>query len=266
MNIFYIQLLTSFLIGGFVVAGLGFFAERLPRSISGVVLSLPSTVLISYLFIGWTIGVDALAMAIPATVASAASPLFFAYAYLHISKRVSHKLISMVLSFAGAITVWLAISIPPAIYKAQHMIPAILVFIILLLIAHALLTARAPANTTIQLRQYTAYQLLGRSIFAGFIIASSVFLAKMVNPFWGAVFSGFPAVYSSTLLIFHWYYVPDMIARVSKNLPKGSVVYVAFIIASFWTFPAFGLLLGTVAAYVASGVTFLFVYKFSSTI
>ena len=52
-----------------------------------------------------------------------------------------------------------------------------------------------------------------------------------------------------------------MIAKVTKAIPAGSIVYVMFALAAKYTYPNFGIILGTFLAYLASLVLFLFLFK-----
>lgn len=54
-KLFLIQVVTSFIVGGVFIAILGFIAERSSPKVAGIVLSLPSTMAISFFFIGWTL-------------------------------------------------------------------------------------------------------------------------------------------------------------------------------------------------------------------
>ena len=92
------------------------------------------------------------------------------------------------------------------------------------------------------------------------VITLAVYLANVLSPFWGGIFSGFPAVYLSTFTILYWYYDSDMLFKIGKAIPLGSLVYTPFIIAAIFTFPAFGIIFGTLAAYAVALVGFFILY------
>lgn len=54
-TLFIIQLITSFLVGGAVIALLSFIAERVHKRIAGIVLAFPTTVALGFFFLGWTL-------------------------------------------------------------------------------------------------------------------------------------------------------------------------------------------------------------------
>ena len=109
--------------------------------------------------------------------------------------------------------------------------------------------------------KYSTGQKLGRAIFAGLIITLAVYLAKILGPFWGGIFSVFPAAYLSTLLILHWKYESDFLFRVWKNAPLGSIIFVVYAISVIYTFPNFGILIGTILSYIISLLAFLIIKK-----
>ncbi len=51
MDIFHLQLLVSFLVGGAITAVLSLVAEKSHTKIAGVIVALPSTIAIGYFFI-----------------------------------------------------------------------------------------------------------------------------------------------------------------------------------------------------------------------
>jgi len=50
--LFWIQTLTAFVVGGLAIASISLIAERVPRAIAGVVISMPSTMVVGLFFIG----------------------------------------------------------------------------------------------------------------------------------------------------------------------------------------------------------------------
>ena len=109
--------------------------------------------------------------------------------------------------------------------------------------------------------KYSLIQKICRGIFAGFIISSAVFLTKVLHPFWGGVFTCFPAVFTTTFIILHWYHGPTMIHKIVKTIPIGSTLYVIFALACIYTFPNYGIILGTISAYLISLIFFLLLYR-----
>jgi len=248
-------------VGGIVIALLSFLVERADKKIAGIILSLPSTAVISYIFIAWTISPEAVGAIAPASLATCGSTIIFTTVYIYLAKIKLSKIKSICLSLIGALLVWFLLSVPLAVYKLDNIIIGFLLYFITICIAYYFLTIKNQEQKSSDLLTYTTSQKIGRAIIAGLIISLSVFLSKIINPFWGGIFSGFPAAFSSTFLILHWYYGSHMLFKVAKTMPIGSLVYIPFIIASHWTYPAFGIFGGTIFAYFFALVAFFALIK-----
>ena len=109
---------------------------------------------------------------------------------------------------------------------------------------------------------YSLWQKIGRALFAGSIITLAVYLSKTLHPFWGGVLSSFPATYSSTFIILRWYYDPGMLSKVARSIPFGSIIYTLYVLAVHWTYPAFGIIGGTVVAYTLCLIPFFLLLRF----
>ena len=83
VNVFLTQVIASFIVGGIFVAALSIFAERAKKKAAGVIISLPSTVLVSYFFIGWTLSPQAVADIVPVTILVSGVIHLFLIAYLY---------------------------------------------------------------------------------------------------------------------------------------------------------------------------------------
>ena len=263
-NLFLIQLILSFFVGGIAIATLSFIAERTSDKIAGVVLSLPSTVVITFIFIGWTTSAQTVSDIVPTSIAADGSVMIFTIVYLYLSKIKLPKIYSILLSFSGGVLTWLTLSIPFTFIKFDNLLIPLIIAIIDISIVYYLLTIKNNVTPYIKPIIYTTMQKIGRAVFTGSIICLAVLLSKIINPFWGGIFSGFPAAFSSTFIILHWYYGSNMLFKVGKSVAAGSLVYLSYIIAVHWTCPAFGIIGGTITAYMVSLVIFFFIMKFKN--
>jgi len=67
-KLFIIQLVASFFIGGFAISFLSFVAEKVPKNISGLILSFPVMMALGFFFIGLIISPQIVAEIIPSTL------------------------------------------------------------------------------------------------------------------------------------------------------------------------------------------------------
>lgn len=261
-NLFYIQLITSFFVGGIAIALLSFFAEKANKKIAGIILSLPSTVVISYFFIGWVLSPQAVSDIVPTSLAADGSVLMFTIVYIYLSKIKLGRILSIITSVTGGLTTWFVLSIPLAVIKFDNLVLSLGIYFIAVLVSYYFLTYKnkienSPVNLT-----YTNSQKVGRAIFVGLIISLAVLLSKIINPFWGGIFSSFPAAFLSTFVVLQWYYGSKMLFKIAKAVPAGSIVYVTYILIVHWSFPAFGIIFGSISAYAISLIIFFILRKF----
>ena len=94
-SLFYLQLFISFILGGGFIALLTFLAERAPVRLAGAIMSMPSIVIFSYLFIGWTTSTDRVGEIAFTTLAGAGAVQMFTIAYMYMSlAKINNKFFS----------------------------------------------------------------------------------------------------------------------------------------------------------------------------
>ena len=265
-QLFYIQLITSFIIGGGVITLLSFIAERVSSRISGIILGFPTTIALGFFFLGWTLSPKAVADIVPVTLIPLGLSILFAavYAYVanYLAKIVKSKIWQIIATFIISIGFWFALAIPVVVLEINRLAVGVAGYALLILIAHLLLQRKnyeKPITLT-----YTLGQKIGRATFVGFFIFLVVLLGKLLNPFWGGMFAMFPAAFSSLLMILHWYYDPKSLFPTIQKVALGSLSLFAYAITTMFVFPTFGFIIGTLFAYAVSLVVTLLLMKFQS--
>jgi hypothetical protein len=256
-HIFIIQLISSFAVGGLLVAFMSLAAERVSSKTAGVILSLPSTLAISLFFIGLTRGETALADVLPVLPLSLGAAVLFVAVYANIAQKIKDTTVSILVSLTGAIFIWLVIGIPLALFKFDNLFFSITGYIILVIISHLMLYFKKGGPQVIF--KYSINQKLFRIIMAGSIIALVVFLTKQLGTVWGGVFSVFPAAYLSSLVIFHKARGSLFLFSATKTLPLTSPIFIIYAVAAKYFFPVLGILAGTFISYLLV-LMLMFVY------
>jgi hypothetical protein len=249
-SIFLFQLTLSVTIGGAFVAVLSFIAESANKKIAGPVLALPSTAAIGLFFIGWTVSPQAVADIAPATILALGTIPLFTASYLYLSRIKLKKWQSIFLSTTGALLVWFGLSIPLALFKFSSLFWALAGYLILTFIAYYLITVRVRVSSRQIVANYSAQEKLVRAVLGGFIIGLAIYLANVLNPFWGGIFAAFPALFVSTLTILHRHHDSSFLFRTFHNSPLGILVSLIYILAVMFTYPAYGIIWGTLLAYL----------------
>jgi hypothetical protein len=262
-KLFFLQIATSFILGGAGVALLSFIAERASSRTAGIVLAFPSTGALGYFFLAWALSPEAVAAIIPATFIplglTAMFPVFYTTSAEAFSPYLRRKGYQVIISFLLSTACWLGLAVPVALYKFSDLALGMSGYILLVLIANFLL--HRGKHTKAPALRYTTGQKIGRAAFVGLIIVVVLVLGKTLDAVWGGIFAMFPAAFSSTLMLLHWYYDVKSVSAAAQNAPIGSLSICVYSVVVMFVFPRFGFILGTVLAYCGSLLTTLILLK-----
>ncbi len=265
-NLFLIQILSSFLIGGILISALTFWSEKLNSKLSGIVVSFPTTVVLGFIFLSWVSSPEIIPEVAPTAIAVLGATTLFTNFYsktsIKISRIVKQKIFQIALSFLISSAMWIIIS--SIIVSLKISLPiSIFVYFILMTISH-LWFKEGNKNKTkdlIKIKKYNLSQKIFRGIFVGIIVVLITILSKTLTSFWGSVFSVFPAAFSSVLMIYHFNYGTQKLSLVSRNMPIGSISILIYILGCYFTFPIMGVLLSTLISLLFSLITSVFLFK-----
>lgn len=250
-----LQLLLSFVIGGSLIALLTILAEKAGERTAGIILMLPTTIVIGFFFLGCTTSARNVAHIVPATLIPLGivvfSSVIYIYYSLFISKYIRSKKTQILITFIATSITWFFLAAPFAIYRFSSIITGIAGYIILAFSAHYMLNKRGN-KTNISRLSYTLPQIIFRAAFIGAMIAIVVYLGKILDPFWGGVFTMYPAATLATLIILHYYYEPLQLFYFMKKAPTGSISIFIYAICAMVLFPSYGIITGTFLSYSAS--------------
>ena len=249
-----IQIITAFLAGGAAATALSFASERVSSRHAGIILSFPSTSVIAYFFLGWSLTPERVPAVVPSAVAAIGLAVVFAVVYSatasRIAKNISSKLGQIVLSASAGFGVWGVYALLLKHARLTNISAGIIVCLILCGVCH-IITTRQPKAKPVAL-VYTPAQKILRMLYIGGVIGFAVLISKIAWPFWGGVFTMFPAAYSSTLMILHWYYGPAILFPTIRKTPLGAISPLVYSLVVALTFPMFGFVWGSAVALCVS--------------
>lgn len=260
-KLFLIQLVSSFLIGGSVIALLSIIAERANERVAGIIISFPTTIAIGFFFVGWAVSPQKVAELTPVIPAMEGVVMIFTMAYLYLSKIKLPKIGSMLLCTVGSLGVWFVLTYSLVLVELSNLWISLALYVVLTAISYYFITVKPHVSSPRKTLNYSHLEKLIRAVFAGSVITLAVYLSKTLGPIWGVVFSAFPAVYTSTMSIVYWHHDSAYLFKVWKNSPLGSLVFLAYALIAMVTFPAFGLIWGTVISYLGSGLLMMVLMK-----
>ncbi|MFA5929820.1 MAG: hypothetical protein WC861_02970 [Candidatus Micrarchaeia archaeon] len=254
MDIFYIKLLLSFLVGGAYIAFTIWLSERFGSKIGGIAIGLPTTTIISLIFIAWTSDLSAAVAAVPIMPLVTAACTLFVAAFVHFYGVGRNR------ALAIALLAWALLTFPFVLLGADNILLSLLVAAVFFAIAVSYL-GKFPHRKLPGIR-LTKAEFLFRCIFAGAIVATAVLLSKTLGPVWGGLFAAFPAAYSSSLYLLSKKHGIGFTASVAASMPFGSIANVVFEVAFYCLALSLGLWGGLAAAYALSLVAAVLLYRF----
>ena len=264
-----LQLLISFFVGGFFITLLALLAERSSENISGIIMMFPSTIVLGFFFLGITTSAEKVALIVPATLIPLGIVIFSSVIYIYssvfFSKYIKTKVIQILITLVVSSFIWFILASPFALWKFQNLILGIIGFFILITMTHFILVKHKFQEKIIRLK-YTKIQIMMRAVFTGGIIAIVVLFGKLFNPFWGGIFTMYPAATFATLIIFHFYYEPRQLFYFVKKAPLGSLSLFIYAISVMLLFPKMGIVMGTIVAYAISLSFSLLLIKYKNRI
>lgn len=191
-----INLITAFIVGGLWVTIASYTAERFGSRIGGFVSGLPSTAVVSYFFIGVTQTPQAASDATTVFPLSFVITGLFLLIYAILAKKV------FLSAFIIALTIWIILSILVIIFFKYDFVFSIVVYLIIFSISTYIFVKRLKIQSQSSVKNhYTYFEIVVRFLLSGVVITSAVLAAKYGGPTLGGIFSGFPAVMISTLVI-----------------------------------------------------------------
>ncbi len=244
MDLFGIQIALSFIVGGLYIATSIRIAEAFGPKWGGLIIGLPSTSLVSFVFIGLTQDVQAVVNATPIVPLAFGVNALFVLAFVHLYRH------GWKAALLGALLFWAAIIVPVTWLGLNDLLISLAGALVC--IAMALHWGKTIPSRKTEKNRFSNKDFLFRAAFSGFIIASAVFLAKTQGPIWGGLMAGFPAAFLSSMLLLSRRHGIGFAASVAKSMPLGNLASIGFVLAAYVLLPWLGLWTGLLAAYFVS--------------
>jgi len=224
-------------------------SERLGSRLGGMVSNLPSTLLVSLLFIGITQGADFAAEATGTVPLGMILSTLFLFSFLLLLSK------GLLLAIVGSLVVWLAIALFSSLFQdVGRQVWTILYFFVAIgcwLLAEKKLKIPSVGRTS---RPYSGLQILIRALFAGSVVGAAVLLARGGSAFWTGIFATFPAVMLSSMVILTLSAGPGFAKGLGKIMLLASTNIVVYGYLAGIFFPKTGIWWGTLMAFAVSAL------------
>jgi len=245
----------SFIVGGCWITFAIVIAEKLGNKVGGILLALPSTILVSMFFIGWTKS--------PEFAAEAASlaPFGMIATIIAIFTLVASLKKYRKAAFLIAFVIWLIAAIIIKIIGQTDMLAGILEYVIVTFLLFYVLERKMNISSVSGAKtSHTTEELIAKGIFAGGMVALTILVADISGPWWGGVLAAFPAATVASIYLLNKEHGPDFAMATGKAVLVASTNIIVYLIAVKITYPIYGLILGTIISYFSALFYVLLVY------
>lgn len=232
-------------------------ADKLGPKIGGLVSGLPSTVMFGLFFLAWTQNPS---VAVQATtiipIVGGINCLFLACYICFVRKNIWQAILF-------SLFLWSCFSYVLVRIHFNNYTVSLLGYGALLAISF-FFVEKILKITTVKGKKVVYSPLLigGRAILGGCVVALAIFLGKIGGPVFGGMFSMFPAMFISTMLVSYFSHGASFSAGMMKSSMISSISIVVYSIIVRYTYIPLELGFGTVAAIGASFLSGFLIYKF----
>ena len=240
-KVFVLRVLLSFFIAGGWIALTSVLAEKFGSKIGGLISNLPSNILVSLVFISIVNDVSYLAELIPGIPIGLIIDTIFLLVFVILLRY------NLVLSVIISLLVWFILAYVLAKLEFNNLIVNILVYVLITALSLWFIEriVKIPSKDS-KIRSFSAFQIIYRAAFGGSIVATIVVFSTIFNPFFTGIFSTFPAMILSTLIILTISQGNEFTRAAGKVLILSTTNIIVYAIMVGYTYPRYGILIGTV--------------------
>jgi len=256
MNLLLFQVIIPFLLSALVVILIMFIAERYGTKTGGIIGTLPSTIVVAFLFIAFNQGATFASQSAAVVPAELGINLIFLFLFALLVHR------SVLGAFLTSFLVWILLSSLLFLFQIDNILISLGIFALSLLFTFPILerVKQIPSAQQVAVH-YTLRKIALRGILAGIVIAVAVLLSNL-GAILSGIFSVFPAIFSSTMLISVKEHGTDFAAGIAKSMAIGLSSVLIYATVIHFLYPLSGLLIGTIVAYAFSLCFTLLLFSF----
>jgi hypothetical protein len=255
MNSILIQGVLPFILSALIVIFIMFIAERYGTKTGGIFGTLPSTIVIAFIFIAINKDVNFAARSVAVVPAELGVNVIFLFFFALLAQR------SIVAAFFTSFFSWTILSILIFIFNLENIYISVAIYLITLVLTFFIIEKikKTPSTGKVVIH-YTPLKIALRGIVAGIIISIAVVLSN-INAVLSGIFSVFPAILTSTMVISYRDHGPAFTAGMAKSMMIGISSVMVYSTSIYFLYPRIGIIYGTILAYLISIVITLIIFK-----
>lgn len=256
-KLFLIKLGLSFVIGGTWVIIATILADRFGSKTGGLLSGLPSTIIFSLFFLAWTQGTSLAVKATDIIPAIVGVDTLFLVNYLWLIKK------GLWPALGASILLWLVFAFGLALFKFSHYWALMAGYLFILLVSVWVVEKKLKIKSVSGKKLvYTPGVILMRGLISGSIIAFSVLMGKISGPLIGGMFSCFPAMFISTIIVTYNSRGSVFSAATMKSAVLSTISLVVYSTAVRHSYLPLGIIWGSLFSVLVSFFSGYLVYRF----
>ena len=250
----FFQIIIPFFLSAIVVILITVIAEKYGTKVGGILGTLPSTIVIAFLFIALNEGERFASQAAAVVPAELGINVIFLFVFALLIHR------STLVAFVGTFTVWSILSASLVFFNMENIFISVSCYLLAVVFAFFILEKRKRIRSAAKRNiHYTFTKIMFRGILAGIVIAIAVYLSNFGSVISG-IFSVFPAILSSTMLISVREHGPDFAAGMAKSMLLGLSSVATYATIIHFLYPLYGIMIGSIIAYAFSFCVTLLIF------
>ncbi len=241
-----VQSVFPFILSALIVIIITVIAENFGTKVGGILGTIPSTIIVAFLFIALNRG------EVFASNAAAVVPaeLGVNVIFLLLFAMLAHR--SIILAFVMSLAVWSFLSALLMVFDVTNISLSIVIYVLCFVLSFTFLehVVHVPSQGKVAVH-YTPMKIALRGLLAGIIITISVLLSNVSDVLSG-IFSVFPAILSSTMLISVREHGPSFASGMAKSMIFGISSVGVYATSIHFLYPVYGVTSGTIVAFCIS--------------
>jgi len=247
--------LLPFFLSATVVIVITVAAERYGTKAGGIIGTLPSTMVVAFILIAINNGIDVASNAVAVVPAEMGINIMFLLMTAMLSRR------SLSLAIVVALSVWAMLSSVLLLIELKNILLSLLIYVMFMIPSFLFLEffKKTKSSKRVEIH-YTLSKILVRGALAGTVVAIAVSLASIGAALSG-IFSVFPAIFLSTMVIFVMEHGSDFAVAMAKSMTFGTPTIVAYATSIYFLYPFIGVACGTIISYTISLAVAIMLFK-----
>ncbi|NIA11202.1 MAG: DUF3147 family protein [Nitrospiraceae bacterium] len=240
------QLVLPFFLSAIVVIIITVIAERYGTKTGGILGTLPSTMVVALILIALNNGIDTASRAVTVIPAEMGINILFLFVFVMLSRH------TMYVAVPASLALWTALTTILFFMNIKNIFLSLAIYIFFMIPSFLSLEFfRKTPSSGRAVIHYTPAKILLRGLLAGVVVTLAVFLANL-NASLSGIFSVFPVIFLSTMIIFVVEHGHDFAGAMAKSMIFGTPTVIGYSISIYFFYPALKIFWGTIAAYVVS--------------